>query len=89
MVRPRRHDELIVNTAADGDPARNRTLAVHVRRATSGNWWNVDIEGEVLSQWPSEFAAVDAGRVNARRFALPLVIHDGNNERTETPLPEE
>ena len=64
-------------------------FAVHVRLAASGQWWNVDLNGEVLSQWPSEFSAVDAGRVNARRFALPLVIHDGYNERTETPVPDE
>jgi hypothetical protein len=63
-------------------------FAVHVRRATGGNWWNVDVNGEVLSQWPSEFYAVD-GRVNTRRFALPLVIHDGYTERTETPTPDE
>ena len=62
---------------------------MHVRRSTSGNWWNVDIEGEVVSQWPSEFAAVDAGRVNARRFALPLIIHDEYSERREIPPPDE
>jgi hypothetical protein len=62
---------------------------VHVRRATGGNWWNVGVNVEVLSQWPSEFSAVDAGRVNARRFALPLVIHDGYAERAETPTPDE
>jgi hypothetical protein len=61
---------------------------VHVRRALAGNWWNVDVDGDVLSQWPSEFAAVDAGRVNARRFALPLIIHDGYTERTETLAPD-
>jgi hypothetical protein len=70
---------------AEDSPA----FAAHVRRATSGNWWNVDVNGEVLSQWPSEFAAIDAGRVNARRFALPLVIHDGYTERTEPPTPDE
>ena len=68
---------------------RTHTLAVHVRRAVSGNWWNVDLEGEVLSQWPSEFAAIDAGRVNARRLALPLIIHDGYTERTEISVPDE
>jgi hypothetical protein len=70
---------------AEDSPA----FTVHVRRATSGNWWNVEVNGEVLSQSPSEFAAIDAGRVNARRFALPLVIHDGYTERTETPTPDE
>jgi hypothetical protein len=65
------------------------TFAVHVRRSPAGNWWNVDIDGEVLSQWPSEFAAVDAGRVNARRLALPLIIHDGDSERTETLAPDQ
>ena len=74
---------------ADEGASRNHALAVHVRRAAAGKWWNVDIEGEVLSQWPSEFAAVDAGRVNARRFALPLIIHDGYNDRTETLIPDE
>ena len=69
--------------------ARSHALAVHVSRAASGHWWNVDVGGEVLSQWPSEFAAVDAGRVNARRLALPLVIHDGDTERTETPVPDD
>ena len=54
-----------------------------MRRATAGNWWVVDVHGEVLSQWPSEFAAVDSGRINARRFALPLIIHDGDIARTE------
>ena len=58
-------------------------FAVHVRRARSGSWWTVDVDGEIVSQWPSEFAAIDAGRVNARRFALPLVIHDGYGSRTE------
>ncbi len=71
--------------AGDHGPA----FAVHVRLAASGKWWNVDLNGEVLSQWPSEFSAVDAGRVNARRFALPLVIHDGYTERIETPVPVE
>ena len=70
--------------AGDHGPA----LAVHVRRAASGSWWNVDLDGDVISQWPSEFSAVDAGRINARRFALPLVIHDGLNERTEAPPPD-
>ena len=63
--------------------------AVHVRRAASGSWWTVDLDGDVISQWPSEFSAVDAGRVNARRFTLPLVIHDGLTERTEAPLPDQ
>ena len=27
--------------------------------------------------------AIDAGRVNASRFALPLVIHDSYGSRTE------
>jgi hypothetical protein len=61
----------------------NPVFAVHVRQASAGNWWIVDLHGEVLSQWPSEFAAIDAGRLNARRFALPLVIHDGYTDRTE------
>jgi hypothetical protein len=61
---------------------------VHVRRAASGGWWNVDLDGEVISQWPFEFSAVDAGRVNARRFALPLVIHDGRIEWIEIPAPD-
>ena len=64
-------------------PEDNHIFAVHVRRSTSGNWWVVDLHGEVLSQWPSEFAAIDAGRLNARRLALPLVIHDGYTERIE------
>jgi hypothetical protein len=68
---------------------RSPACAVHVRRAASGSWWNVDLDGDVISQWPSEFSAVDAGRVNARRFALPLVIHDGQNERTEAPAPDQ
>ena len=78
-------------TKAAGKPGTEDTqgFAVHVRQATAGNWWTVDLQGEVLSQWPSEFAAIDAGRVNARRFALPLVIHDGYTERTETPTPED
>ena len=76
------------NSSGEG-AAPGQTLAVHVRRAVSGNWWNVDIEGEVLSQWPSEFAAIDAGRVNASRLALPLIIHDGYSERTETPAPDD
>jgi hypothetical protein len=42
----------------------------------------------MISQWPFEFSAVDAGRVNARRFALPLVIHDGRTERIEAPAPD-
>ena len=67
----------------------DRTFAVHVRRAQAGNWWTVDVHGEVLSQWPSEFAAIDAGRVNASRFALPLVIHDSYGSRTERPTEEE
>ena len=46
------------------------------------------MHGEVLSQWPSEFAAIDAGRVNAGRLELPLVIHDGYTSRTETVPPE-
>ena len=62
----------------------DQTFAVHVRHAQAGNWWTVDVHGEVLSQWPSEFAALDAGRVNARRFALPLVIHDSYGSRTES-----
>ena len=64
-------------------------FAVNVRRSPSGNWWTVDVHGEVLSQWPSEFAAIDAGRLNARRFELPLVIHDGKRTRTEAFRPEE
>ena len=48
----------------------------------------MDVRGEVLSQWPSEFAAIDAGRVNARRFELPLVIHDDYSSRTEHVSPE-
>lgn len=67
----------------------DQTFAVHVRRARSGNWWTVDVDGEVVSQWPSEFAAIDAGRVNARRFALPLVIHDGYGSRTESVVADE
>jgi hypothetical protein len=67
----------------------DQTFAVHVRQARSGSWWTVDVHGEVLSQWPSEFAAIDAGRVNARRFALPLVIHDGYGSRTERLAEEE
>ena len=70
-------------------PGESQTFAVHVRRSTAGNWWNVCLDGEILSQWPSEFAAVDAGRVNASRFALPLIIHDGYTERTENPAPDE
>ena len=66
-----------------------QTFAVHVRQAKTGNWWTVDLDGEELSQWPSEFAAIDAGRVNAQRFALPLVIHDGYTQRTEAPVPDE
>jgi hypothetical protein len=62
----------------------DQTFAVHVRRARSGSWWTVDVDGEIISQWPSEFAAIDAGRVNARRFALLLVIHDGYGSRTES-----
>ena len=61
----------------------DQTFGVNVRQARSGTWWIVDVHGEVLSQWPSEFAAIDAGRVNARRFALPLVIHDSYGSRTE------
>jgi hypothetical protein len=75
------------NKPSDEGGAR-APFAVHVRRALAGNWWNVDVDGDVLSQWPSEFAAVDAGRVNARRFALPLIIHDGYTERTETLAPD-
>ena len=67
----------------------NLPFAVHVRRSTSGNWWVVDLNGEVLSQWPSEFAAVDAGRMNARRFSLPLVVHDGYTDRVEKIPPDE
>jgi hypothetical protein len=48
------------------------------------------VHGEILSQWQSEFAAIDAGRVNARRLSLPLVIHDLNDEsRTESFDPED
>lgn len=67
----------------------NRPFAVRVRPSTGGNWWTVDVAGEVLSQWPSEFAAIDAGRLNARRLALPLIIEDGYNSRTEHPTPDE
>jgi len=67
----------------------SQTFAVHVRPARSGNWWTVDVDGEPLSQWPSEFAAIDAGRLNAQRFALPLIIHDGFSQRTEAPLPDD
>ena len=76
-------------TPAPSGAEDSQTFAVHVRRATSGNWWIVDLDGEQLSQWASEFAAIDAGRVNAQRFALPLVIHDGDSERTEAPLPDD
>lgn len=51
-------------------------------------WWTVDLGDEILSQWPSEFSAIDAGRVNARRYGVPLIIHDAYGSRTET-LPEE
>ena len=57
-------------------PRDGELFAVHVRRSRAGSWWTVDVNGEVLSQWPSEFAAIDSGRVNARRLALPLVIHN-------------
>ena len=69
------------NQKGSGDES---PFAVHVRQARGGNWWTVDVHGEVVSQWQSEFAAIDAGRVNARRFALPLVIHDAYSSRTET-----
>lgn len=68
-------------------PRDDQTFAIHVRLAASGTWWTVDLHGEVISQWPSEFAAIDAGRVNARRYALPLVIHNDAGSRTE-PAPE-
>ena len=67
----------------------DQTFAGHVRRARSGNWWTGDVDGEIVSQGPSEFAAIDARRVNARRFALPLVIHDGYGSRTESVGPDE
>ena len=70
-----------------GSP-EDQPFAVHVRQSKAGNWWTVDVHGEVLSQWPSEFAAIDAGRVNARRLELPLVIHDGYTSRTEMLAPE-
>jgi hypothetical protein len=73
----------------DAGSLDDRTFAVHVRRARSGSWWTVDVDGEIVSQWPSEFAAIDAGRVNARRFALPLVIHDGYGSRTESAVADE
>ena len=81
MTRPTNHQS---PTGSRDD----QTFAVHVRRSTTGNWWTVDVHGEVLSQWPSEFAAIDSGRVNARRFELPLVIHDDYTPRTETVAPE-
>ena len=71
------------------NPSSGQTLAVHVRRALSANWWVVDTSDEALSQSPSEFAAVDAGNINARRPALPLIIHDGYHERIETPVADE
>ena len=65
-------------------------FGVHVRPASSGAWWTIDVHGEVLSQWQSEFAAIDAGRLNARRLALPLVIHDLNHgSRTEPAEPDD
>ena len=70
----------------NASPREGQSFAIHVRPARAGNWWTVDLEGEILSQWPSEFAAIDAGRVNARRFALPLVIHGDAGPRTE-PAP--
>ena len=74
--------------AADPGSLDDQFFAVHVRQSRAGNWWIVDVHGEVLSQWPSEFAAIDAGRVNARRFELPLIIHDGYSSRTEILAPE-
>ena len=62
-------------------------FAIHVRPSTSGAWWTVDLHGEILSHWQSEFAAIDAGRVNAQRFSLPLVIHDEHRSRIE-PAPD-
>ena len=73
------------NARTPDDP----TFAIHVRLSTSGTWWTVDLHGEILSQWPSEFAAIDAGRVNARRFSLPLVIHDAYRSRVEQPPDED
>jgi hypothetical protein len=49
----------------------------------------VDVHGDVISQWRSEFAAVDSGRVNARRLELPLVIHDRYGSRTEQVAPDD
>ena len=60
---------------------------MHVRLADAGSWWVVDLDGQALSQWPSEFAAIDAGRINARRLDLPLIIHDASGSRTEQPPP--
>ena len=53
---------------------RSPACAVHVRRAASGSWWNVDLDGHVISQWPSEFSAVDAGRGPIKALDGPGLI---------------
>jgi hypothetical protein len=73
---------------ASDTPRASEAFAVHVRRAVSGPWWTVDVHGEVFSQWPSEFSAIDAGRVNARRLVLPLIIHDDAGTHVE-PAPSD